>query len=94
MGCGPADKTDVSSVPVNMTTAVISFIVVVFWGGVGGERGGSGLHQFSCIGIFLMKFKEGHSKEGMGGGGFPRASLEGIFTRQCDSMACSVSDQL
>ena len=32
MGCGPADKTDVSSVPVNMTTAVISFIVVVFWG--------------------------------------------------------------
>jgi hypothetical protein len=30
-GCGPADKTDVSSVSVNIT-AVISFIVVVFWG--------------------------------------------------------------
>ncbi len=47
---------------------------------MGGERGGSGLHQFSCIGKKLMKFKEGHSEEGMGGGGFPRASLEGIVT--------------
>ena len=61
---------------------------------MGGERGGSGLHQFSCIGKKLMKFKEGHSEEGMGGGGFPRASLEGIVTRQCDGMACSVSDRL
>jgi hypothetical protein len=43
---------------------------------VGGERGGSGLHQFSCIGKKLMKFEEGHSEEGMGGGGFPRASLD------------------
>jgi hypothetical protein len=56
---------------------------------VGGERGGSGLHQFSCIGKKLMKFKEGHSEEGMVGGGFPRA-----VARQCDGMACSVSDQL
>ncbi len=39
MGCGPADKTDVSSVPVNMTTAVISFIVVVFWGDGGRGAG-------------------------------------------------------
>ena len=63
---------------------------------MGGERGGSGLHQFSCIGKKLMKFKEGHSEEGMVGGGFPkhhsRASLR--VTRQCDGMECSVSDRL
>ena len=80
MGCGPADKTDVSSVPVNMTTAVISFIVVVFWGEGGRGAGRKWIASVCCIGKNLMKFKEGHSEEGMGGGGFPRASLEGIIT--------------
>jgi hypothetical protein len=49
--CGPADKTDVSSVPVNMTTAVISFIVVVFWGGWAGSG-----EEVDCISLVALEF--------------------------------------
>ncbi len=39
-----------------------------------------------CVSLFaleiiIMKFKEGHSKEGIGWWWFPQASLEGIVTR-------------
>ena len=52
-----------------------------------------------CVSLFaleiiIMKFKEGHSEEGIGWWWFPRASIEGIVTRQCDGIACSVSDRL
>jgi hypothetical protein len=46
----------------------------------------------ACVSLFalkiiIMKFKEGHSEEGIRWWWFPRASLEGNVTRQCDGMA-------